>query len=103
MIAHEAHETGMQGMGKKRRRCDLLAADLVDIAHAVRVQHRFQREVAQEYRVSIALVSRVARKATCDKIKFKFEMDSANAEDIRRIKVTCHRLLERYGAIASAA
>ena len=102
-IAYEVHETGMQGMGKKRRRCDLSAADLVGIAHAVRVQHRFQREVAEEYRVSVAMVSRVARKASCDVIKFKFENEAATAEDIRRIKATCHRLLERHGAIASAA
>ena len=103
MIAHEAHETDLQGMGKKRRRYDLSAADLAGIAHAVRVQHRFQREVAEEYRVSVAMVSRVARNATCDVINFKFENEAATAEDIRRIKVTCHRLLERDGAIASAA
>ena len=103
MAAYESHETGMQGMGKKRRRCDISAADLAGIAHAVRVQHRFQREVAEDYRVSVALVSRVARKATSDVIKFKFENEAATAEDIRKIKVTCHRLLERDGAIASAA
>ena len=102
-LAHEAHETGMQGMGKKRRRCDLSAADLIGIAHAVRVQHRFQREVAEEYRVSVALVSRVARKAICDVIKFKFENEESTAEDISKIKAACYRLLERDGVIASAA
>ena len=61
------------GMQKMRRRRDLYATDLIGIAHAVRVQHRFQREVAEEYRVSVALVSRVARKATSDVIKLKFE------------------------------
>ena len=69
----------------------------------MRVQHRFQREVAEEYRVSVALVSRVARKASCDVIKFKFENEESTAEDIRKIKAACYRLLERDGVIASAA
>ena len=73
MTANEAHDMNQGGMRKMRRRRDLSAADLVGIAHAVRVQHRFQREVAEEYRVSVALVSRVARKATSEVIKFKFE------------------------------
>lgn len=102
MTANEAHDMNQGGMRKMRRRRDLSAADLVGIAHAVRVQHRFQREVAEEYRVSVALVSRVARKATSDVIKFKFENEEASVEDIRKIKAACRRLLERDGVISSA-
>ena len=40
----------------------MTAAELVGIAHAVHVRFRFRREVAEEYRVSIGLVSRVASK-----------------------------------------
>ena len=73
MTALEAHENRQGGKRRQRRRCDLSAADLTGIAHAVHVQHRFQRDVAEEFHVSVALVSRVARKATSDVIREKFE------------------------------
>ena len=47
---------------RKRRLCDLTSDDVVDIAHARFVDDRERRDIAQEYRVSIGLVSRVCRK-----------------------------------------
>ena len=55
-----------------RRYCDLSAADLVGIAYGVNVQHRFHREVAGEFGVSVGLVSRVGRKARSDVIEKRF-------------------------------
>ena len=68
----EEKETCLGVKRKLRRYCDLSAADLVGIAHGVNVQHRFHREVAEEFGVSVGLVSRVGRKARCDVIEKRF-------------------------------
>ena len=45
---------------KRRKYHELTASDLLGIAHAVIVQFRFRRDIAEEYRVSVDLVGRIA-------------------------------------------
>ena len=58
----EPSERGLSHKYRRRRYCDLTANDLCGIAHAANVQKRFYRDIAEEFHVSIGLVSRVSRK-----------------------------------------
>ena len=47
---------------RKRRFCELAADEVVAIAHAFVVEERHRRDIAEEHRVSVDLVSRVVRR-----------------------------------------
>ena len=47
---------------RRRKYHELTVAELAAIAHGVNIQFRFRRDVAEENRVSVSLVSRVASK-----------------------------------------
>jgi len=86
-----------------RRYCDLSAADLVGIAHGVNVQHRFHREVAGEFGVSVGLVSRVGRKARCDVIEKRFSKEESKVADSKRIVNIVGKIIEQDRFVASTS
>ena len=100
---HEAAQRDFSDRYKRRRYCDLHTADLVGIRHAVCVQHRFYRDIAEEFRVSVGLVSRVARKAGLDFVGERKEKEEREVDDQRRIATTVAQLLNRRGYVGSAA
>ena len=87
---------------KRRRYCDLSSADLIGIRHAVHIQHRFYRDIAEEFHVSVGLVSRVARKTGLDFIEERQEKEEREADDQRRIATTVTTMLNRRGYVGSA-
>lgn len=87
---------------KRRRYCDLSATDLVGIRHAVCIQHRFYRDVAEEFRVSVGLVSRVARKKDLDFIGKREEKEEREVDDQRKVATTVAQMLNRRGYVGSA-
>ena len=58
----EPAERGLSHKYRRRRHCELSADEIVNIAHAVNIQHRFHRDVAEEFGVSVDMVRRIARK-----------------------------------------
>ena len=59
----EPLERGISHKYHRRKHHELSAADIVGIAHARLVEERQRKDVAEEFRVSIGLVSRIASKA----------------------------------------
>ena len=58
----EPHERGVSHKYRRRRFCELSIEDVVGISHAVHIQRRFYRDIAEEFCISIGMVSRIARK-----------------------------------------
>jgi hypothetical protein len=59
---NEPSERGLSHKYRRRKLHELSAEDIVAIGHAKLVDERARRDIAEEYRVSIGLVSRVATK-----------------------------------------
>ena len=99
----EAGERGLSHKYRRRRYCDLSANDLIGIAHAVHIQHRFYRDIAEEFLVSISLVSRIARKKGFEFLKEKMEKIDKEREDERAVGNAIDDFLPKNGCIGSVA
>jgi len=99
----ERYERQLSGKYQKRRYNELTAADITAIQHAVLIQHRFHRDIAEQYQVSVGLVGRIGRKVGTEHIEFKIQKEEKASDDHRRVRAVCFELLERHGAIQSVA
>ena len=56
----EPLERGIGPNYRRRKLRELSTAELIDIAHARIIEERQRKDIADEYRISIGLVSRIA-------------------------------------------
>ena len=99
----EQAERGISDKYRRRKWFQLSPAEKVGIAHAAIIQLRFYRDIADEFHVSVGLVSRIARKAKAGKITDQLAKLQLKINDRRIIGTTCLRLLERDGIVTCAA
>ena len=59
----EPFERGISHKYRRRKLHELTLADIVGVAHARLIEERQRKDVAEEYKISIGLVSRIACKA----------------------------------------
>ena len=101
-----------------RRRPILSPSERLAMAHAVLIEHRQAREVAKEYRVSVAAVYQQVQRASkkpefirelyaragaeqekCDKVKAVVEHMIEQDEFIDSVKMVADKVEERYGPV----
>ena len=99
----ERYERQLSGKYQVRRLFELTAAEITAIKHAILIQHRFHRDIAEQYQVSVGLVGRIGRKVGTEHIETKIQKGEKASDDHRRVRVVCFELLERHGAIQSVA
>ena len=59
----EPFERGISHKYRRRKQHELSAEDIVGIVHARLIEERQRKDIAEEFRISIGLVSRIACKA----------------------------------------
>ena len=88
---------------RKRRFCELAADEVVAIAHAFVVEEVHRRDIAEEHRVSVDLVSRVVRhcKANDRFISDLRAKESSRFQQIDAVKRSVAKLMTEFGRITS--
>ena len=88
---------------RKRRLCELAVDEVVGICHAFIVENRFRKDIAEQYRVSVDLVSRVVRQCKSNEhfvgeLKAKEQLKAKQVDDVER---SVAQLLSDHGCITS--
>ena len=86
---HERREPNERGLSHKfcrRRYCDLSVNEVLAIVHAVKIQHRFHRDIAQEFKISIGMVSRIARNHGSRTIEDRLNQVNAQESQITMVR-----------------
>ena len=96
-------ERGISDKYRCRRYCELSAYEIASITHAAVIMHRFYRDIADDFSISVGMVSRLAQKARAGNIVQDLTKNETKADDKRKIRLSCARLLERYGVIMNVA
>ena len=88
---------------KKRRRVDLTSSEVTAIVHSYLVEHQSQQEVALQYGITTALVSKLvcqARKEP-EKQRQRKQREKAVEEKVSMITATADRLLDARVPVSS--
>ena len=88
---------------RKRRFNELTADEVVDIAHAFIVEERPRRDIAEQFRVSVGLVSRINRqyRASESFIADLREKEGSRAAHVDAVAQSVANLIKRHGRISS--
>ena len=103
--AIEPQERGLSHKYRRRKLHELDISDLVGIAHARLVEERQRKDIAEEFRVSIGLVSRLSAKCK-DGLEFLGQIQSMKQIGLQRISHVRHavdKLVHHHGRVSSVA